>query len=209
MKHPKLRKDIIAAAIITFFYLLLLIFKYHLSKFLPGMPFKIFTIGTQLILCIFIIAQVYKLFTKKKKSRRSSVLRPVHFLPIFICLFGLLYTFSPVKIDSEKLESNVILRGCYDGSTERALIKFRKNNKFEIKWSNYEENEDWYTGTYHQNRDSLFLSYDEKSPEKIGGTLLNTGLSLISVNNPKQLNKFNIIFTIGYCKDANGREIEN
>lgn len=207
MKHPKVRKDLIAAISITLIYLVLSAFTYHLDKFFPGIPVRIIIHIFFGILVLLFIMQLVKTIRRKKKMHGKSNLKWVYYSPLFVLTFGILYFFSPFKLDSEKLQSKVYLRGCYQGNSDQAIIRFRKNKSFEIIWTTESGSDDWYFGTYTQNKDTLFLSFDDKAPDKIGSTVVNTGTTLLPVDKLQRPEKLYILFTVGYCKDINGNTI--
>ncbi|MBC7536201.1 MAG: hypothetical protein H7258_10955 [Ferruginibacter sp.] len=200
MKHPKLRKELLLAVSFSIIYLLLSIFQFHLDKFLQGIRIDII-IGILLsILLIMLVIQVFKIISRRKKSKGRIKLKFVFYLPAIILAGTVIYAIIPFKLDSEKLESKVILRGCYEGGNSKAFIRFRANNNFEIKWKTEADNDEWFTGIYRQNKDTFFLTYYEKIPDKFGSIILNTGQSIKSLDKSQSLENAYISFYVGRCK---------
>ncbi|MGL4599096.1 MAG: hypothetical protein ACRCYO_16370, partial [Bacteroidia bacterium] len=57
-------------------------------------------------------------------------------LSICFGLITLTYAiFSPWRLDSERLESDVVLRACFEGTQNQAFIKLRQDNSFELNWT--------------------------------------------------------------------------
>lgn len=200
MKHPKLRKELFLAIIFSTIYLLLNIFQYHLENLLQGLPVDIIIIAIFILLVILFGIQVFKIISRRKKSKGRIKLKFIFYVPAIILLFAILYTFSPLKLDSEQLESKVILRGCYEGGNSNATIRFRADQTFEIKWTAESGYLERYHGTYRPVKDTFYLTYFDNSPEKFGSVVVNNGQSLICLDKPHLLENYYIIFYIGPCK---------
>ncbi|MBS1741671.1 MAG: hypothetical protein JST81_01440 [Bacteroidetes bacterium] len=209
MKYPKVRKDLVATASITSVFLVLSFFQYHMDKFFPGIPVKLIIYIFLGLMVILLLMQVSKIVRRKRKMKGNSKLKWIYYGPSFILLAGIIYFFSPFKLRSEILESPVILRGCYQGGTDQAVIRFRKNNHFEVIWTNEDGNEEWYPGIFVQKKDTFFLTFDEKSPETLGSKIVNNGVNLVSEGSQNEEgSKHNyVLFTIGYCRDNDGNFI--
>lgn len=200
MKHPKFRKELLLSIVVCALYLFLNIFYYHLERFGPGFSYDVIRKIIYAILFIILGYQVYKIRMRRKKSKGKIKLRWIFYMPAVIALAGILYNFSPIKIDSEKLESKTILRGCYEGNSGRARIRFRKNKSFEISWTpDKSESSDWFYGIYSQHKDTLLLTYEERTPGKVGSRIINNGENLISIDTSKNHDKDYILFLIGDC----------
>lgn len=200
MKHPKLRKELFLAITFSTIYLLLNIFQYHLENILQGLPVNIIIIAILILLVILLGIQIFKIFRRRKKSKGRIKLKFIFYIPAIILLFAILYTFSPFKLDSEKLESKIILRGCYEGGNSNATIAFRADKSFEIKWKGETGYLDRYHGIYRTAKDTFYLTYFDNSPEKFGSVVINSGQSLICLDKSIQLENYFIIFYIGPCK---------
>src|SRR4029078_842733 len=126
-------------------------------------------------------------------------------LPTIIVALTLTYTLlSPLRLDSEALESKVVLRACFEGTQNQAYILFRESNIFEINWTGAFLYDEWFYGTYKQKEDTFFLNYETEKPYRFGDTLINNGESLITINKFKMdSNQYFVPFYLGYCKGLN------
>lgn len=119
--------------IICLVYLLLTIFYYHINKNLSGVLYIFLTL---LIPITFIAIVVYEIKGILSIIRNKKTLSLKLCLPTLICSITLLYTFlSPYKLDSENLESKVLIRACYEGTQNQAYILFREDKTFELNWT--------------------------------------------------------------------------
>ncbi|MEO6671605.1 MAG: hypothetical protein ABIN36_19130 [Ferruginibacter sp.] len=200
MKHPKFRKELLLAIVLSALYFFLSIFYYHLERFGPGFSYEIIKKIVYISLFVVFGYQVYKINVRRKKSKGKVKLRWIFYTPALIVLSAILYYFSPIKLDSENLESKTILKGCYEGNSGRARIRLRKNKNFEISWTpDKSESSDWFYGVYGQHLDTFFLTYEERTPGKVGGRIINTGRNLVSVDTSQSKDKDYIVFLIGDC----------
>jgi glucan phosphoethanolaminetransferase (alkaline phosphatase superfamily) len=199
MKHPKLRKELFLAIFFSAIYLLLNIFKYHLENILQGIPLDIISWILFLVILMLFVTQIFKIIRRRKKSKGRIKLKFIFYVPGIILLFALLYTFSPFKLDSEKLEGRTVLRGCYDSGTHRSTIRFRENKSFEIKWTAESGDKERYYGNYLQVKDTLFLTYINKTADKFGSIVLNNGQVLKCLDRPP-LQNYYVTFYVGTCK---------
>jgi len=184
-------------------FLLLTIFYHHIDKYLTGIVFIILWF---LIPITFITMVVYafKGIIQIIQNRKHLTFR--FCLPTIIVLVTLAYTIaSPYHLDSEKLESKVILRACFEGTQNQAYILFRQDSSFELNWTGVFFADDWFYGKYTQKGDTFYLDYHTQQPYRFGDTLLHTGKSLITIS---KINKRDstipfVPFYIGYCKGLN------
>jgi hypothetical protein len=202
MDNNKLRKQTRFAAIACVVYLLLTIFYHHIDKYSPD---ALRIVLTLLIPVAFIAIIVYFIKGLMTILRHRKQLTFAIFLPTLICLFTLTYTlFSPWRLDSDKLESPVMIRACYEGTQNQAYIKLRKDKSFEINWTGVFFYDEWFLGTYSQKGDTIFLKYKTDQPYAFGDTILNNGRSLITVNKFKKDSAQHFApFYLGYCKGLN------
>ena len=117
----------------------------------------------------------------------------------------LAYTiFSPYRLNSECLESKIVLRACFEGTQNQATLKFREDKTFEINWTGAFFADSWYIGTYKQTSDTFYLYYTTEKPYRFGDTVLNNGQSLITLNKNKiDSSQYFVAFYLGYCKGLN------
>ncbi len=202
MKGSKIRRETTIAAVFSLTYLLLKIFHYHLDRFFQGVSFSIVTTIAFLFVLMLFGRQIYKIFNRRKRSRGRIKLRFVYYVPAIILIIPILYTISPVKIDSEKFESKVVLQGCYESGNNQARIRLRANDSFEIKWTVEAGTDDWYFGTYKLSRDTIFLTYVDRFPDKFGSVIINRGQTLTSLDRPGGNENYFIQFYIGNCRES-------
>lgn len=183
-------------------YLLLTIFYHHIDKYLTGVVFVVFTILipiTFIIMFVFAVQGLIQIYRNRKRLTFKF------YLPTLIALTTLTYTiFSPWRLDSERLESKVLLRACFEGTQNQAYIKLRQDKSFELNWTGVFGYDEWFIGTYTQKADTFYLHYKTKKPFRFGDTIVNNGASLISINKIKQdSSQYFVPFYLGYCKGLN------
>lgn len=202
MNNYRVSKQTKITIAVCIFYLLLTILFYHIDKYSPD---ELRIVITLLVPIAFIVIVVY--FIKglmKILSNKKQLSLPL-FLPTLIPLITLAYTlFSPWRLDSEKLDSPVVIRACYEGTQNQAFIKIRKDKSFEINWTGVFFYDEWHFGTYSQKGDTIFLKYKTDKPYGFGDTILNNGSSLITLNKfKKDSSQYFVPFYLGYCKGLN------
>lgn len=200
MKHPKFRKELFLAIIFSAIYLSLRIFHYHFDRFFQGISIDIITYIVLGILVILLVVQIQKIIKRRKKSKGRIKLRFVYYIPAIILLLSILYTFTPYQFDSEKLEGKIILKACFEGGNSQATLRFRSDNSFEMKWIQENGYDEWYFGVFKMVKDTIFMTYTERFPEKFGSVVLNTGQALKCIDRPHTENGYYVPFYIGDCK---------
>lgn len=196
------RKILIKVSIACTIFLLLIIFYYHIEKYTTG---SIYIFLTLLIPISFVYIVIYLIKGLIQIFRNKKPLSIIICLPFFITLSTLIYLFfSPYRLDSEKFGSKVRLRACFEGTQNQAFILFRENQTFEINWTSVFFSNSWYYGTYIQKADTFYLNYTTEKPYRFGDTIVNNGLSLITINKHRiDSNQYFVPFYIGYCKGLN------
>lgn len=202
MTDPKTKKQTIIATSICVVYLLLTIFYHHIDKYLTGAIFIILTLLipiTFLAIVIYMFVGLIRIF----RNRRSLTFKL--YLPTIITLTTLIYTiFSPYRLDSEKLESEVEIRACYEGTQNQAYIKFRKDNSFELNWTGAFGYDEWWTGQWRKTGDTLLLKYDGDKIKQLGDTVLIAKGYLNPIGHSVDTAKFHRpMFYLGYCRHEN------
>ena len=202
MDKIKTTRQIIIVTTVCNVYLLLTIFYHHIDKYLTGVLFFLlfFLIPTTFIL---MVVYSFKGLVQIFRNRKSLTFKLC--LSTLIALTTLSYTiFSPWRLDSEKLESQVSLRACFEGTQNQAFIKFRQDKSFEINWTGVFGYDEWFHGTYTQKADTFYLDYKTKKPFRFGDTIINNGQSLITINKFKEdSTQYFVPFYHGYCKGLN------
>lgn len=179
-------------------YLFLTIFYHHIDKYTTGLLFIVLTLLIPITLVAMVVYAIKGIIQLIKHRKEVTINR---WLPTAVALVTLSYTFlSPYRLDSERLESKVVLRACYEGTQNQAYILFRADSTFEMNFTGIVADK-WYYGTYNRNADSLFLRYRTKQPLHFGDTLTIKGDNLLTTK--KDTSKFYIPFYLGYCKGLN------
>jgi len=180
MDEIKTTRRAIIVTTVCVVYLLLTIFYHHIDKHLTG---AVFIILTLLIPVAFIMMVVYFIKGLVQIYRNRKHLTFKFFIPTLITLATLIYTiFSPWRLDSENLESKVLLRACFEGTQNQAYIKLRQDKSFELNWTGVFGYDEWFFGAYTQKADTFYLHYETKKPFRFGDTIVNNGESLITIN---------------------------
>ena len=133
MNENKSTRRAIIVTTVCIVYLLLTIFYHHIDKYVTGMTFIILTLlipTTFITIVVHFIKGLIQVFMNRKNLAFKI------FPPAIISATTLIYTiFSPYRLDSESLESKIVLRACFEGTQNQATLKFRKNKTFEINWT--------------------------------------------------------------------------
>jgi hypothetical protein len=200
--HKKIKRRNVTASVACFIYLLLTFFYYHIDKYLAGL---IFVALILIVLTAFIIIFIYALKGIAQIIIYRKTLTLKICLPAILSVATLSYSlFSPWKINSEIFEGKVVLRGCFEGTQNQAVIRFRDDKTFDINWTGVFFYDEWFTGSYTQKSDTFYLKYNTAEPVRFGDTIVNTGEEIKSIN--KMLKKgspYYVPFYIGYCKHLN------
>lgn len=183
-------------------FLLLGFFYYHIDKWSGGIPFYAF----DLILLIYFVSLLAVLLSQLIGIIQNRKFLPLNiYIPALFVLTTLSYTvFSPYRLSSESFESDIVLRGCFEGTQNQAFIKFRKDQTFELNWTGVFGYNDWFYGKYSQHGDTLFLDYETEEPPRFGDTILNNGNGLVPINKDLPKDKTYLVgFYLGYCQGYN------
>lgn len=202
VETPKTARALILTAIICCVYLLLTIFYYHINKHLSGVLYMFLTV---LIPSTFIIIVILEIKGIIKIIRNRQNLSFNFCLPTIVCSVTLLYTlFSPYRLDSEKIESEVDFRACYEGTQNQAYILFRKDKTFELNWTGVFGYNEWWTGKWEKSGAILTLKYDGKKVEQLGDKILISKGYLNPIGKSFDRKKYPYpMFYLGYCRHEN------
>jgi type III secretory pathway component EscS len=198
----KTKRSTILTTIFCCVYLLITIFYHHIDKHLTGVLFIVLTLLIPTLLITIVVYEI-KGIIQIISNRQNLSLK--FCLPTIICSLTLLYTiFSPYKLDSENLESEVEFRACYEGTQNQAYIKFRQNKSFELNWTGAFGYDEWWTGTWKKIGDTLLLKYNTKKVEQLGDTILIANGYLNPIGHSVDTVKFRRpMFYLGYCRHEN------
>jgi hypothetical protein len=200
--RPKLRQQTKWATYYSCAFLLLIIFYHHIDKYTSGAIY-LFLFCLIPVLFIAILVNFIKSIISVFKSRAELEFRL--FLPFIIYSTSLLYIFfSPIRLDSEKLESQVSIRACYEGTQNQATLKFRENNTFELQWTGVFFYNEWWKGKWVIKGNTIKLTYFGKVSEKLGSELVFKNGYLVPINKSYDKEKYPYpFFYLGYCKGLN------
>ena len=192
---------IITTVILCLTYLLLTAFYYHIDKHLTGITFAL---CNMLIVVSFLLIVFRGLKALFYLLRNYQNVTPYLITGGLVCLLTLAYSIlSPYQFNSEQLESEVVLRACYEGTQNQSYVKFRKSKAFEMNWTGVFGYDEWWTGNWRRSGDTLFLKYDNKKIKQFGDTIviangyLNPLHQVTGKQTPKQL------FYLGFCRHEN------
>jgi hypothetical protein len=180
--------------------LALLISGYHyIDKYLSGIIFIaliILILVLTILIIINIIKEIIKLF------RNSHNLSFKLFVPILIYL---IIPSLACSIDLGKLESNVVLCGWHKGTQNQAYILFRRDNTFEINWTGVFFYDEWFTGHWKRNGDTILLHYNnDKMVKQLGNKVVIQNGYFKPINNGLDSSKYRYtMFHVGNCNEEN------
>lgn len=159
-ESAKTKPSLILTTIVCCIYLLLTIFYHHIDKNLSGILYMFLTV---LIPITFVTIVIFEIKGIIKIIRYRQNLSFKFCLPTIVCSITLLYNLlCPYRLDSEKLESEVEFRACYEGTQNQAYILFRKDKTFELNWTGVFGYNEWWTGKWNKAGNILTLKYDGK-----------------------------------------------
>ncbi len=198
----KTKRLLIITTIICCIYLLFTIFYHHIDKNLSGILYIFLTVLIPITFVTIIVFEI-KGIIKIIRNRRDLNFKSC--LPTIVCTITLLYTlFSPYRLDSESLESEVEYRACYEGTQNQAYILFRKDKTFELNWTGVFGYNEWWTGKWEKKGNLLTLKYDNKKAEQLGDTILIANGYLNPTGKSFDKKKYpNPMFYLGYCRNKN------
>ena len=118
-----------------------------------------------------------------------------------VILIGLLlFSCKSKQIDLEKGYDKVTFRACYEGTQNQATFKLRESGKFDIHWTGVFFYDEFFTGEYIKNGDTILMDFNTEIPRMLGDTLI------VKDDFIYRLEKDTLIsthFYLGYCKGLN------
>jgi hypothetical protein len=139
---------------------------------------------------------------KNRKTFKKNHLFPAILIVAVLCLTF----FNTFSFDIEdNIYGKVVFRACYEGTQNQATFKLREGNRFELHWTGVFFADYYYTGTYKQVGDTLFLDYNSDKPSRFGDTILMDNKSELLTTIRQQNDSLNYVvkFYYGYCKGLN------
>ncbi len=195
------KNGIFTATVATTLYLLLIIFFYHIDKYLTGLFFLsviLLIVLSFLFIVINLLLESFKIvYNIRRLTFKYCLPRIIYALPIW-------YTFlSPFKLSSAPSEGKVVLRACFEGTQNQATLKFYRDSTFVLLWSGVFGYSEYFSDTFSQVKDTLFLTYKTEKPYRLGRKILNKNDLLITLDTPIEDGQYKATFYLGYCKGLN------
>lgn len=151
------------------------------------------------ILFFWLITKIIIEITRLIKQRENLTFNL--YIPILIMtLFLLDGMYNPLKVNLDKLYGQVVFRACYEGTQNQATFKLRESGKFDIHWTGVFFSDNFYTGDYIKNGDTLLLNFNTEIPRNFDDTLIIKGEYLYR---QKADSLISTHFYLGYCKGLN------
>lgn len=198
-----MKKSIRITLILSIFYLCLIHLRPIWQRHPGGSWTSLFYLGIVILFLVLALKGLIKLglIIIKKENRTKQ-----QYIPVLIITVALLEgIYNPFKIDLNKLYGKEIFHACYEGTQNQATFKLLEDNKFEIHWTGAFFYDEYFTGKYLQNGDTLFLDYNLNKPKRFGEKILmdnNEGyLITIRSDNDSLINV--VPFYYGHCKGLN------
>ncbi len=136
-----------------------------------------FMLAIFMVLAVFFIKSIRRSIKKRKQPNLKTHLPTI----IYTLTLVLCYAIP----GSETFESDAVIVAGYEGTQNQNIIKFRKNNTFEMNSTAVFGYNEWYTGTYNRKGDTLLLTYETEKPRTIGRKLVEKDSLLITIDKPK------------------------
>lgn len=156
-----------------------------------------------LISFLWIIVRVIKELIMIFKIRNSLTLKAL--TPILTLTLGLLMLFTIQFNVEDTLYGKVRFRACYEGTQNQATFKLRENNRFEIHYTGVFFADEFVTGKYKLNADTLYLTYKNEIDERFGNKVFmdDSIQYLIPIKGDSMQRSERRNFYFGYCKGLN------
>ena len=177
------------------------LFYHHIDKYLTGVLFVILTL---LVPITFISIFVFWIIGLIQVIKNRSHLTLTLCLPTIISTATILLMFLGDYDTSERFESEVEFRACYEGTQNQAYIKFRKDKTFELNWTGVFFSNTWWTGHWNKKGNIVTLKYDNKILDALGDSLLIENGNLIPLQPLADTSThYRPIFYLGFCRGEN------
>jgi hypothetical protein len=160
---------------------------------------KHFTIASSICILYFILIHIVVVIRRISANKLSAYFWLV---PLAYVVLLLNSVFNPLRLSSELLESDVVLRGCYEGTQNQATVRFRRDSTFEIHSTRIFFSNTWYLGTWSRHGDTLLLDYDGAESWFGDCVVIDNGY-FRSISRDRDSVTDGPHFYLGYCKGAN------
>ncbi|WP_291856367.1 hypothetical protein [Marinilabilia sp.] len=151
------------------------------------------------VLFFWLIVKIIIEFVRLIKQRKNLTIKL--FVPFFImAVFLLDGMFNPLRINLEKIYGRVVFRACYEGTQNQATFKLRESGKFDIHWTGVFFSDEFFTGEYTKNQDTLLLDFKTEVPRNLSDTLVINGDYIYRLKADTLISTH---FYLGDCKGLN------
>lgn len=151
------------------------------------------------IIFFWLIVKIIIEISRLIKQRKNLTFK--QFVPFLIMTVLLLDgMFNPLKIDLDKVYGHVDFRACYEGTQNQATLKLRESGKFDIHWTGVFFYDEFFTGKYVKNGDTILLDFKTEKPRNFSDTLVVNGDYIYSLKADSLISTH---FYLGYCKGLN------
>lgn len=191
-------RNLIKPLILSILFLGLTILEPILVRYLSGLWNILFYL-TLTVLFFWLIGKIIKEFFFLIKQRHELKLKL--FTPLIIMLLSFCLTlFYPFGINFESGHGNIVFRACYEGTQNQSSFKLMDNSKFEIHSTGVFFSDNYYTGKYSKNGDTIFLRFDNEKPKLLSDTILVRNNYLYAVKKDTLVPTH---YYLGFCKGLN------
>lgn len=151
------------------------------------------------ILLLWLIVKIIKEIIRIIKLRNNLTIKI--FIPIILLSISLIDgMFNPFRIDIESLYGRVTFRACYEGTQNQSTFVLRDNGNFEIHSTGVFFYDEYITGKYKRNGDTIFMYFGTKIPRLFGDTIIIKDENLFVLKKDTMTSNH---YYLGYCKGLN------
>ena len=191
MRKDKLQKSVIVACILSAIALSIAVFSQPIDMFFKDINYLLSALLVLIFFIVFIVCFIRNIVFIIKNRKNLS---PRIYLPSVIYSAAILLCFFLPS--SESFESAPVIFGYFKGTQNQAFVKFRSNKTFELNWSGVFGYNEWFTGNYNKNGDTLFLTYDGAKPIRFGQKILYKDSMLSTLDVPRDSNQYFVPFKV-------------
>ena len=193
------KRRILVSLVLTTSLLLLTFTQYYwpqISGFAPP-------IGITLLLLLLLTVTGKLLSTIITVVKYRKHIRLVIIMPTFIySLALLLVVVNPKCLNAETYQEEVRYQGCYEGTMNTGIIKFRKSGQFEYTHTGFLGITTFLDGQWQQLGDTILITYTDEKSEFIGSKLLLTEDQFVKIQGDTLVESRGNFYR-GYCKGLN------
>ncbi|MCG8309829.1 MAG: hypothetical protein MI975_20705 [Cytophagales bacterium] len=193
------KKRIIVSLSICIPLILLTFTEYYwqqISEFAPPLG-----ITALLILDIWVIGKIIITLVTIIKKRRTLSFNLILPTLIYLSTFIIIYI-NPSFLHASYYQPKIVYRGCYEGTVNTGIIRFRESGDFEYLHSGFMAITTFKKGKWEQSGDTLLIKYEDEIPQFVGDKLILTEDKFIKVVDDSLVSD-RAGFYRGYCKGLN------